>query len=111
MGLFERLLTSSIPDYYTTLEFCKNATHIVLAGAATNSKYINEFLYAHNSPETALINKPNRKAPAPYINWHTTKIKTKEIPTLSCSISPSARNAKKEELVLKIKENIDFFLH
>jgi len=110
MSLFEKLLVQSLPLFYKVLSQCKNVEYIVLAGAATKSKYLNEFLYDNCVSDCRLLLKPERKSPAPYINKHIMKIGDKNISALSCSVSPSARGNKKEELILKIKENRRFFI-
>lgn len=110
MLAFERLLSRSLPVFYQVLKQCLNVEYIVLAGAATKSKYLNEFLYDNCISDCRLLLKPERKSPAPYINKHIMKIGDKNISALSCSVSPSARGNKKEELILKIKENRRFFI-
>ncbi len=109
MPLFEKLLVQSLPLFYKVLSQCKNVEYIVLAGVATKEKYLNEFLYKNSIGEYELQIKPERKKPAPYMNRHILKLRNKKIKTLSCSVSPSARGDKKEELIIKIKENKDYF--
>lgn len=109
MSLFERLLIQTLPSFYQVLKQCVNIDYIVLAGAATKSKYINEFLYNNCISDCKLLVKPERKSPAPYINKHIMRIDNKDINTFSCSVSPSARGNRKEELIYKIKNNSNFF--
>lgn len=107
--LFEKMLIQSLPVFYQLLKQCVNTDYIVLAGAATKSKYLNEFLYDNCISDCKLLLKPKRNRPAPYVNKHFMRIGDKDIKTFSCSVSPSARGNKKEELVYKVKDNSSFF--
>ena len=107
--LFEKLLIQSIPDFYQVLEQCVNLEFIVLAGSVTKKWYLNKFLFKHPFADNSLLMKPIIKKPSPYTQEHILKIGDKKIKTFFCSVSPSARGNEKEKLILRIKENKDFF--
>lgn len=81
---------------------------VFLAGTLTNKYYLNEFLFDFGEMNNCeLLEEPKRISPAPFFNRHKIKIQNKEIDALFISVSPSAGENKKNQLI----ELVDKFVN
>lgn len=91
-GIFERMLAADAPWMIRFLDAAPRVRLVLLAGAATQRLYLDEFLANRLPPNVALLEGSLRRPPGPAkVRRHMLVTARRRLPVFFCSSSPSDR--------------------
>jgi hypothetical protein len=92
MSLFNDMLVNDIQYFFKILPLCENLKLLLLAGAATNSNYLNEFIKNTCIRYGYQLRGEYHRGGTGSIAFQELIGEGKQIPTFFCSSSPSAKD-------------------
>jgi hypothetical protein len=102
--LFLEMVERDLWTFFGSLELCRHAEWILMAGTVTGEYYINEFLHRYAPDYGYRLDPPFTRIPGDGKTcFHTLTGRGRSLPVFFCSVSPSAK--KPELLPQRLEKN------
>jgi hypothetical protein len=93
-SLFLDMVERDLWTFFGSLELCRHAEWILMAGTVTGEYYINEFLHRYAPDYGYKLDPPFTRIPGDGKTcFHTLSGRGMSLPVFFCSVSPSAQNS------------------